>query len=148
MRFPCCTIDLLGLRTSKLKLHAVIRKPADKPSVPASHNRDLARIQEWCNHWYMILNPKKTDALVVSWSRTANPPHGDLVFSGVSIKASPNLDILGVKFDSNPIFEDHVRDIVSRISQKIYILRLVKCIYVDTSVILRCYFTFVLLILE
>ena len=47
----------------------------------------------------MILNPNKTKALVVSRSRTVNPPHGDLVLSGVSICASPNLDILGVKFD-------------------------------------------------
>ena len=32
-----------------------------------------------------ILNPDKTKALVVSRSMTVNPPHGDLVLSGVSI---------------------------------------------------------------
>ena len=31
-------------------LLAVVRKPADRPAVAASLNRDLARIQEWCNH--------------------------------------------------------------------------------------------------
>ena len=36
-------------------------------------NRDLARIQEWCNHWCILLNPNKTKALVVSKSRTVNP---------------------------------------------------------------------------
>ena len=61
-------------------LLAVVRKPADRPAVAASHNRDLARIQEWSNHWCMILNPNKTKALVVSRSRTVNPPHGKLVF--------------------------------------------------------------------
>ena len=40
-------------------LLAVVRKPADRPAVAANHNRDLARIQEWCNHWCMILNPNK-----------------------------------------------------------------------------------------
>ena len=64
---------------------AVVRKPADKPTFAASLNRDLASIQEWCNHWCMILNPKKTKALVVSRFRTVNPPHGDLVLSGISI---------------------------------------------------------------
>ena len=78
-------------------LLAVVRKPADRPAVSASLNRDLTRIQEWCNHWYVILNPIKTKALVVSRSRTVNPSHGDLVLSGVSICASQNLDILGVK---------------------------------------------------
>ena len=47
-------------------LLAVVHKPADIPAVAASLNRDFAGIQEWCNHWCMILNPKKTNALVVS----------------------------------------------------------------------------------
>ena len=63
----------------------------------------------------MILNPNKTKALVVCRSRTVNLPYGDLVLSGVSIRASPYFDILGVKFDSKLTFEDHVRGIVSRL---------------------------------
>ena len=57
-------------------LLAVVPKPADGPAV-ASLNGDLARVQEWCNHWRMILIPNKTKALVVSRSRTLNPPHCD-----------------------------------------------------------------------
>ena len=97
---------------------AAIRKPADRPAVAASLNRDLAKIQEKCNHWCLILNPNKTKALMVSRSRTVNPPHGDLVLSGVFISPSPNLDILSVKFDSRLTFEDHVRGIVSRVFQE------------------------------
>ena len=82
-----------------------------------------------------------------------NPLHGDLVLSGVSICASPNLDILGVKFVSKLTFEDHVRDIVTRVSQRILVLRLVKralwtplCFFVATmhffsqslGIVLRC----------
>ena len=72
-----------------------------------------------------------------------NPPHGDLVLSGVSIGASPKLDILGVKFDSRLTFEDNVRGIVSSVSQRIGILRLVKRVFVDTSVLLRWHYAFV-----
>ena len=43
-------------------LLAVVRKPADRPPVTASLNKDFARIQEWCNHWCMILNLNKTKA--------------------------------------------------------------------------------------
>ena len=32
-------------------LLAVVRKPADRPTVAASLNKDLAGIQEWCNQW-------------------------------------------------------------------------------------------------
>ena len=85
-----------------------------------------------------------------------NLPNGDLVLSAVSIRISPNLIILGVKFDSKLSFEDHVSGIFSRVSQGIGILRLVKRIFVDSSVLLsvylrtpmllRCYYAFVLLI--
>ena len=41
-----------------------------------------------------------------------------------------------------------MRGIVTRVSQRIGILTLVKRIFVDASVLLRCYFAFVLPILE
>ena len=103
-------------------------------------------IDESCTYCYC--NPNKTKALVVSRSRTVSPPHGDLVLSEVSIQASPNLAILGVKFESKLTFKDHVRGIVSSVFQRIDILRLVKRIFVDTSLLLCCYFEFVLPILE
>ena len=53
-----------------------------------------------------------------------------------------------MKFDSNFTFENHVHGIASRVSQKIDILRLVKRIFVVTSVFLRSYFSFVFPILE
>ena len=41
-------------------LLAVFHKPADRPAVGASLNRDLAKILEWCDHCCIILNPNKT----------------------------------------------------------------------------------------
>ena len=82
----------------------------------------------------MILNPNKTKPLVVCMSRTVNTLHGDLVLSVVSICASPNLDILGVKFDSWLTFEDNVHGIISCVSEIIGILRLVERVFVDTCV--------------
>ena len=66
-----------------------------------------------------------------------SPPHGGLVLSRVSIYAGPNLDILGVQFNSRLTFEDRVLGIVSLVSQRIGILRLVRLVFVDTSVLLR-----------
>ena len=57
--------------------------------------------------------------------------------SGVSICDSPNLDIIGVKIDSRLTFEDLMRGIVSRVSQRIGILRLLNLVFVNTSVLLR-----------
>ena len=63
----------------------------------------------------MASNRNKTKALVSSWSQTVDPPNGDLVLSWMFIQASPNLNILGVKFDSKLTFKDHVCGIVSRV---------------------------------
>ena len=71
-----------------------------------------------------------------------------MVLSRVSICARHNLDIIGVKIDSRLTFEDHVRGSVSSVSQRIVFLRLVKRFFVDTSVLLRCYYAFVLPIIE
>ena len=62
-------------------------KPADRPCdlVAVSRNKDVAGIQEWGDHWCMILNPNKTKVLIVSRSRTMNPPHVDLVLCLVSL---------------------------------------------------------------
>ena len=73
-----------------------------------------------------------------------------MVLSEVSISASPkfNIDILSVKFDRGLTFEDHVRGILTRVSQRIGILMLVNRIFLDTSVLLHYYYALVLPILE
>ena len=53
-----------------------------------------------------------------------------------------------MKFDSKLTFEEHVLGILSCVSQRIGILRLVKHIFVDTSMLVHCYHAFVLTILE
>ena len=53
---------------------ADVRKPADRPTIAASINRDLAKIQEWHNHWSMLLNPNKTKTSAISRSRNMKLP--------------------------------------------------------------------------
>ena len=68
---------------------------------------------------------------------TVNYPHGDLVLSGVSICASPNLDILGMKFDTDcRMLEVRIAwYCFSRLSEKLYFM-VVNRVVVDHL----CYF--------
>ena len=140
--------ELLGNKLYAYADDSTLLAVADRPAVAGSLNMDLPSIQVWCNHWSMILKRNKRKALIVSGSRTVNLPQGNLVLSGVSIFTSPNLDILGVKFNSKLAFEDHAHAIILRISQRIGILRLVKRVFEDISALLRCYYAFIPQILE
>ena len=60
--FILCTSQMFALVENRQyafaddsTLLAVVRKPADRPALAASLNRDLA-IHECCNHWSMILH--------------------------------------------------------------------------------------------
>ena len=61
-----------------------------------------------------------------------------------------SLDILGIRFDCKLTFEIHVRGVVPQVSQRIGILEdgEWRLVLADTSVLLRCYNVYILLILE
>ena len=84
----------------------------------------------------------------MSRSRTAHPPHGDLVMGGQVVVECPYVDILGVRFDPKMTFELHVRSLVSRVSSKLGILRLARGVFGSPDIVRRCYYAFVLPVLE
>jgi hypothetical protein len=129
-------------------LLAVVRRPADRALVEASLLRDLRAIQCWCSDWGMMLNPKKTKSLVVSRSRTSMPPHSPLVFDGVVVEEVSVLKILGVLFDAKLTFEEHIRRLVSECSRKIGMLRMARRMFDDVNIVRRCFFAFILPVLE
>lgn len=70
----------------------------------------------------MLLNPRKTKALMMRRSRTLNPPNRDLALSGIQILTSENLQILGMRFDCNLINVVQLSVVVLRVFERIGIL--------------------------
>ena len=86
---------------------------------------------------------------MVRRSRTENPPRGDLALSGVPFGQVPtSIFLLWSLTAGSP--SKTMCAVLSLVSLKlrIGILRLVKRVFVVTSVLLRCYYAFVLPILE
>ena len=129
-------------------LIAVISSPEQRTSVSESLNRDLARIDEWCNLWGMKLNPQKTQSMIVSRSRTLNPNHPSLVIGDTVLDNCNSCRILGVTFDNKFTFEKHIRSVSSSISQKIGLLRKSYRTFGDSSVLKKCFNAFILPCLE
>ena len=127
---------------------AVVPSPGARVTVAESLNRDLVRVNAWCDLWGMKLNASNTKTMIVSRSRTMQPQSPPLTIDGTVLKESDDLDILGVKFDSKLTFEKHLRSVSRAASQRLGILRKSWPVFHDKLLIGRCFWGFVLPVLE
>ena len=96
------------------------------------NNNNNLNFKVWAGNWHLWCGASAGGGLPEGYGRAY-----------MCVRIRHNFDI-----DSRLTFENHVRGIVSHVSQIILIFRLVNCVFVDTSVLLRCYYAFVLPILE
>ena len=94
----------------------------------------------------MKLNASKTKT--VPWSRRIHPQSPPLTIDGIVLKESEDLDILGVTFDSKLTFEKHLHSVSRAASQRLGILRKSWRVFHDKLLIGRCFWGFVLPVLE
>ena len=78
--FLLYTSELFSILENKLigypddsTLMAVVPSPGARVTVTESLNRDLVRVNAWCDLWGMKLNASKTKTMIVSRSRTMHP---------------------------------------------------------------------------
>ena len=96
----------------------------------------------------MKLNPKKTQTIYFSRSRTLQPAHPPLVINDETLKVSDQMRMLGVIIDSKLSFEPHIRSLASSISRKVGLLRKANKIFNSSTITKRCFFSFLLPIFE
>ena len=82
--FLLYTLELFYILENKLigyaddsTLMAVVPSPGARVTVAESLNRELVRVNAWCDLWRMKFNASKTKAIIVSRSRTmhSKSPH-------------------------------------------------------------------------
>ena len=153
--FLLYTSELFSILENKLigyaddfTLMAVVPSPGARVTVAESLNRDLVRVNAWCDLWGMKLNASKTKAMIVSRSRTMHPQSPPLTIDGTVLMESDDLDILGVTFDSKLTFEKHLRSVSRAASQRLGVLRKSWRVFHDKLLIGRCFCGFVLPVLE
>ena len=73
---------------------SVVSSPGARVTVAESLNRDLVRVNAWCDLWGMKLNASKTKTVIVARSRTKHPQSPPLTIDGTVLKESDDLDIL------------------------------------------------------
>ena len=125
-------------------LLATVPSPAERVNIGESLNRDLTRISEWCMRWGMLVNARKTKAMVVSSSLTVPP----LLLGDRVLACEEMLRILGVNVDCKLTFESHLRAVVASAAQKLGIMCRAWSVFRDVGLIRRCFWSFILPVLE
>ena len=154
--FLLYTSELFSILENKLigyaydsTLMAVVPSPAARVTVVESLNRDLVRVNTWCDLWGMKLNASKTKTMIFSRSRTMHPQSPPiLTIDGTVLQESDDLDILAVTFHSKLTFEKHLLSVSRAASQRLDILRKSRRVFHDKLLIGRCFWGFVLPVLE
>ena len=82
--------------------------------------------------------------MIVSRSRTPDPPQPDLLINNIPISTCDSFKLLGVMHDSKFTFEDHIRSISSSIAQKIGILRKSYKVFGEQDILKNCFNAFIL----
>ena len=150
----CCTLltfqgqnELVGYADDSTLL-CRIPHPRNRSSVGASLNDDLAVISDWCSRWGMLVNLSKTREMLISRSRTVEPLFPDLLIGGSVVEIVSELKILGAILDSKLTFEKQVRAIAASASMKVGILRKTMSVFPDVAVVAKCFWAFILTVLE
>ena len=95
-------------------MYAVIPRPLSHPQVIESVNQEVGAIDSCCLKRHLMLNPKRTKAMVVGRSGTYASGFGDFSLVGAKLEKVKSPRILEVILDARLTFETHLREVVSK----------------------------------
>ena len=85
----------------------------------ASLNKDLSAIRSWAESFGLLVNPKKSQAIIIGSNKLRVKINWDstpkIFYSGIEIKYCSKIKNLGLTFDSNMSWASHINDISKRI---------------------------------
>ena len=129
-------------------LLATVPSPAERVNMGESLNRDLTSISEGCMRWWMLMDAWKTKATVVSHSLTFLPRFPPLLLDSRVLAYVEMLRILGINIDCKLTFKSHLRAAAASAAQKLGIMRKAWSVFRDVDLIRRCFWSFILPVLE
>ena len=91
---------------------------------------------------------KQDEGMLISRSSTVEPLFPDLVVDGTVVERFSDLKILGVILDSKLAFEKQVRSIAASASKRVGILSKTMSVFRDVAVVAKCFWAFILPVLE
>ncbi len=107
----------------------------------------LEGITQWCARNNMSLNPRKCKEIFVCFWKN-NPNFPPMIVDEQPIEVVKSAKLLGLIFQDDLKWNDHVNYIVKKSAKRLYMLRLLKRAHCDTKTLISVYFSCVRPILE
>lgn len=135
--------DLVDGIQSNIRLFAddtTIFITVDDPETAATQlNNDMINIKSWADQWLVNFSPSKTKSMIISNRQLDHPP---LYFDGSILENVTSHKHLGLTLTCDLSWSQHIKEIVSKASRMINVLRQFK--YSMDRKSLECiYFTFI-----
>ena len=137
---------------SKVTFYAddtVIYASHKKPKIAMKKvQKDLNRLQKWCDKNGLFINPKKTKFMIVSNRKFdfKNTKHV-LNMNSEELQRVPTYTYLGITLDEHLSYEAHTKSIISKVSGKVLQLRKIRSV-ISSKAALLIYKNMILPILE
>ena len=104
-------------------------------------NQDLVKISSWADKWLVSFNPKKTESLLLT-RKINRQMHPSVSMNNQIITEVDNHKHLGIVFQSNCLWHEHLNMITSKAWQRINIMRKLKFM-LDRKSLQSIYFAFI-----
>ena len=79
--------------------------------------RQINKLEDWCNRWYIKLNAKKTQLITLPTQKT------ELELYGTKIKPTQQGKLLGMLLDDKRTYRSHVNNLIEKAERRLNLLR-------------------------
>ena len=109
-------------------------------------DNDLDKIHNWANRWLVKFNPQKTEEMLFS-RKLQKVNHPKLTMDNIEIQRVPFHKHLGIIFNSDCSWHEHIISITDKAWKRIHLLRALK-FQLDRNSLQTMYFSFIRPLLE
>ena len=118
-----CDIDSsIKLFADDTTLYLIVEDPIRAANLM---DGDLDKVQKWANTWLVKFNPQKTEEIIFS-RKTSHIVHPKLSMNNVEIQRVQLHKHLGINFNSDCSWHEHIIDITAKAWKRINLLRALK----------------------
>ena len=108
----------------------------------SEYRSQISHTSDWCNQHNLLLNVNKTKELLFDFRRNRPDPQPILIDNS-PVDICKTVKYLGVTFDNELSWSEHISSVVSKCQQRLYFLRLLNTFQISQPILHRFYVSYI-----